>query len=116
MPIKRMMEIVAAYSARPMRIYLWNTFQDSAVLRNQATKNVPMQPMTEYKKVSNPAFDFTRSSSSIALWKYIIEFKSENISVENVVTYFMVQSWALKIARSHSIHMECMQDQAIKWR
>lgn len=46
----------------------------------------------------------------------MIEFNSEKISVEKVVTYSIVQSWALKIARSQCIHAEWMQDQAMKER
>jgi hypothetical protein len=51
-----------------------------------------------------------------ALWKYIIELSSENISVENVVTYSMVQSWALKMASNQCIQAEWIHDQAIKER
>lgn len=46
----------------------------------------------------------------------MIEFSSENISVEKVVTYSIVQSWALKMASSQCIHAEWMQVQAMKER
>lgn len=45
-----------------------------------------------------------------------MEFSSEKISVENVVTYSIVQSWALKMARSQCIQVEWMQVQAMKER
>lgn len=46
----------------------------------------------------------------------MIEFSSENISVEKVVTYSIVQSWALKMASSQCIHAEWMKVQAMKER
>lgn len=48
MPIKMMIEIAAAYSASPMRTYLWKMgAQLFAVDRVTATRNVPIQPRTE---------------------------------------------------------------------
>lgn len=46
----------------------------------------------------------------------MIEFSNENISVENVVTYSIVQSWALKMASSQCIQAEWMQVQAMNER
>lgn len=48
MPMKIMIEIAAAYSARPIRTYLWKTgAQLLAVERVTATRKVPIQPRTE---------------------------------------------------------------------
>lgn len=48
MPINITIEIAAAYSARPIRTYLWKTgAQLLAVERVTATRKVPMQPRTE---------------------------------------------------------------------
>lgn len=44
------------------------------------------------------------------------EFSSAKISVEKVVTYSIVQSWALNMARSQCIQHEWIQDQAMKER
>jgi hypothetical protein len=53
-PMKRMMDIAAAYSVRPMRMYRWKRgFQELAVERTTATRKVPIAPMTEYRKDAN---------------------------------------------------------------
>ena len=43
-------------------------------------------------------------------------FKRENMSALNVVTYCIVQSWALKIASKKCIHPAWMRDHAITER
>lgn len=59
--MKMMIEIAAAYSASPIRMYLWNTgAQLFAVERVTATKKVPMHPMTEYRNDANDVFSWAR--------------------------------------------------------
>jgi hypothetical protein len=50
-PMKRMMEIAAAYSLRLIRMYRWKRgFQELAVERTTAKRKVPTAPMAEYRK------------------------------------------------------------------
>lgn len=85
--MNKIMDIAAAYSESPRRTYLWNKgFQDSAVDKNMASSIVPTAPIMAYKNAAKERFAWARSSSWIALWKYIMLFRRENISVEKVVT------------------------------
>lgn len=64
MPIKMMIEIAAAYSERPIRTYLWKTgAQLLAVDKVTATRKVPMQPRTEYRKEAREVLACERWSS-----------------------------------------------------
>ena len=47
-PINKIIEIAAAYSDNPMRIYRWKSgFQEFALERKTARRKVPTAPMTE---------------------------------------------------------------------
>lgn len=64
MPIKMMMDIAAAYSVSPIRMYRWNKgFQLSAVERKIARSIVPTAPITAYKKAANERVSCALSSS-----------------------------------------------------
>jgi len=57
-------DIAAAYSANPILTYLWKSgAQLFAVLRVTATKNVPTQPITEYRNEAKEVFACDLSSS-----------------------------------------------------
>jgi len=117
MAMKMIIEIAAAYSVSPMRTYLWNSgFQEFAVLRKTATRKVPIHPITEYRNDASEVLACARSSSWTALWKYMMLFSSEKISVLNVVTYPIVQSCAFRTARTQCIHPAWIHAHAMNGR
>ena len=65
--MKMMIEIAAAYSDSPMRMYLWNTGQLFALASVTATRKVPTQPITEYRNEAREVFRCARPSSCILL-------------------------------------------------
>lgn len=64
--MKIMILMAAAYSDSPIRTYRWNSgAQLFALARKTATRNVPMQPITEYKNEAKDTLAWLRSSSWI---------------------------------------------------